>query len=114
MIKRRLILFLPVFVSIVSLAAILSVARAVNVTIEGNAAGSNSNVNVNESNQTNINQNNQANVSNNVDVNCDTGGNSASGNTGAGTGISTGDCSSIVNITNQLNKNIANVACPSC
>ena len=114
MIFKRLILAVPILLSIVSLVAILSVASAVDYSIEGNGAGSQNNVNVNQNNQTTVNQNNSANVSNNVDANCNTGGNSASGNTGSGTGINTGNCSAVVNITNQLNTNITRITCPTC
>src|SRR3990172_2604126 len=106
MIFKRLIFGVPVLLSIVSLVAILNVARAIDVSIEGNGAGSN--------NKANVNQNNSANVSNNVDANCNTGGNSASGNTGAGTGVTTGNCEAAVNITNQLNTNITRITCPTC
>src|SRR3989304_6960349 len=114
MIFKRLIFGVPVLLSIVSLVAILNVARAIDVSIEGNGAGSNNSANVNQNNQTNVNQNNSANVSNNVDANCNTGGNSASGNTGSGTGINTGNCSAVVNLTNQLNTNITRITCPTC
>ena len=114
MIFKRLIFGVPVLLSIVSLVAILNVARAIDVSIEGNGAGSNNSANVNQNNQTNVNQNNSANVSNNVDANCNTGGNSASGNTGAGTGVTTGNCEAAVNITNQLNTNITRITCPTC
>ncbi|OGD99508.1 hypothetical protein A3B54_03385 [Candidatus Curtissbacteria bacterium RIFCSPLOWO2_01_FULL_42_50] len=111
---RKLIYLLSILVTVISFVAILKVTYATSVTIKDNAAGSQNQVNVESSDQTNINQSNQSNVNNNVDVNCNSGQNSASGNTGGNGSISTGDCSANVGISNNLNNNQANINCPNC
>src|SRR4030042_3428585 len=103
---NKLTFLLPALIAFISLFVILKTSYGLNVSIEGNGAGSSNQVNVNQTDQLNVNQNNSANVSNNVDVNCNTGGNSASGNTG--------NCTSNVNISNNLNTNQTKITCPGC
>lgn len=102
---KGLNIILSLFLSLGILLATLTTVNAVNVNVQGNGAGSNNQVNYNQSNQTNYNQNNQANINNNVDANCNTGGNSASGNTGGNSSINTGNCKVNVNVQNQVNSN---------
>src|SRR3989344_295269 len=104
-------LFLTPLVALVLTFIGLTNVLAVTYDISGNGAGSNNQVNYNQQTNQTVNQSNQSNVSNNVDVNCNTGGNSASGNTGSNVGVNTGDCSSNVNIQNNLNSNNAQVGC---
>src|SRR4030042_5773004 len=111
---KKFTFLLPVLTVFISLFVILKTSYALNVSIEGNGAGSSNQVNFNQTDQINVNQNNSANVSNNVDVNCNTGGNSASGNTGSGTGVNTGNCAANVNISNKLNTNQPEITCPGC
>ena len=67
-------------------------------------ADSTNNAAVENNNNTDITMNNNANLTNNVYINANTGGNSASMNTGSGT-ISTGNVNVAANIVNMLNNN---------
>ena len=106
-------LFLTPLAALVLAAASFTKVLAISYDITGNAAGSTSNVTVNQQNSTNYTQNNTSNISNNVNSSCNTGGNSANSNTGGNTGINTGDCSSNINITNQGNNNCIGSSCVS-
>jgi|SRR3989344_114007 len=107
-------LFLAPLITLVLAFAALTKVMAVSYDISGNGAGSTNNVTVNQQNNSTVNQSNTSNVSNNVNSNCNTGGNSTSGNTGANGSTSTGDCSTNVNIQNNLNSNSAKISCPTC
>ena len=67
-------------------------------------ADSHNNATVNNNNDTDITMVNNANLTNNVYINTNTGGNSASMNTGSGS-INTGDINIAANIVNILNNN---------
>ncbi len=83
-----------------------------NINPDGSISADNSNTgtgstnkaNSNVNNTSNTEINNNANLTNNVVINANTGGNSASENTGNGT-ISTGNVNAAVNILNILNNN---------
>lgn len=80
---------------------------AINITNAGNGAGSTNTGTANsETNQTTI-QNSNANLTNNVKLIANTGGNSASRNTGGDNQIVTGDASVLLNIVNFVNNNFA-------
>lgn len=81
------------------------------IEISGNGAGSDNYVTLNQASTQTVTQSNTANVTNNVDADAKTGGNDANFNTGGTVVIDTGDAKSKVNITNDLNKNLAEVKC---
>lgn len=112
--KKSLRTFLVSITLLTSSVFLSGSALAVTYSVEGNGAGSSNNISSNTTNNTTVNQNSNANVSNNVNSNCNTGGNQANNNTGGNTSISTGDCQSNVNITTNVNKNNANISCPTC
>jgi hypothetical protein len=86
-----------------------------NLEITGNGSGSSSELNFSSSSNTVVTQTNVANISNNVDVDADTGGNDAEGNTGGDVAVSTGDSSVSVGVSNQANSNAASVdSCNGC
>lgn len=96
----------------VLLNALAPVALAsTTIEISGNGAGSDNWTTVTQTSTQTVTQNNTANVTNNVDANASTGGNDANLNTGGTVIIDTGDAKSKVNILNDLNRNLAEIAC---
>lgn len=91
----------------VLLNALAPAALADEITVTGNGAFSDSAVKVESNNTTVVDQNNDAYVTNNVSSNANTGGNSASFNTGGETKIVTGDANSHVDVSTQANMNQA-------
>ena len=71
----------------------------------GNGIGSQNSATINSDNNTNIDQSNIANINNNLTIDANTGGNSASRNTGGNSTIKTGDVNVNANIFNFLNNN---------
>jgi len=95
--------------------AFVPVAFAAELTISGNGSNSDSDINVNNNSDTTVAQTNTANVRNTVNVNADTGNNSASDNTGGDVRVRTGDANTDVNVKNILNSNVADVQnCGGC
>lgn len=94
--KNKLIL------GLMSLTLLLNplIARAEEITVSGNGDGSSNNVNISNTNTSSTEQNNNANVQNNVEVNANTGGNTANENTGGSTAITTGDVNAETTIIN--------------
>ncbi len=88
-----------------------AVFAATTIEISGNGAGSDNWATLNQTSTQNVTQNNTANVTNNVNADAKTGGNDANFNTGGTVVVDTGDAKSKVNITNDLNKNLAEVDC---
>ena len=84
------------------------------VTLSGNGSSSDNDANVSQNNTTNVVQTNNANVSNYVSGTASTGGNDANDNTGGDVAIRTGDAQSSVNVSNTLNKNVADVNSCNC
>lgn len=100
-------------VAVSFLALVISgstMARAFDYIIQDNGAGSQNQLQIENTNSTSVFQTNQGSVNNNVDASANTGGNSVNGSSGNGT-INTGDATVNVNITNQLNSNNATVCC---
>ena len=95
----------------VLLNALAPVAFAQDVTITGNAASSVNTANVTNASTTTVNQTNTALVTNTVSSNASTGNNTASFNNGGNTGISTGNATTNVGVSNALNVNSASVGC---
>jgi len=86
-------------------------ALAGTIEISGNGSGSDNKVIVESNNKTTVNQNNTANVTNNVTTKADTGDNKANYNTGGDVYVNTGKADVTANVSNDLNKNIAEVDC---
>lgn len=85
------------------------------LTVSGNGASSDNNVNVNTTRTTSVVQSNTATVTNNVSSNANTGNNDANRNTGGNVTVDTGSATSVVDVANKLNMNRADVAgCGSC
>lgn len=76
------------------------------VTNSSNGGGSENTAIVNSETNTKTTQENNAKVVNNLNLTANTGGNSASKNTGGDSSISTGDANIIANIVNFVNNNI--------
>lgn len=77
------------------------------VNNSGNGDGSTNTTNVAQSSDSTTNQSNDAHIVNNVNLSANTGGNSASLNTGGDSTIVTGDANVIASIVNFVNNNIA-------
>ncbi len=80
-----------------------------SVVIDGNGAGSDNNVEVDSTNNTTVNQRNKADFDNNVNINGETGDNTAEDNTGGNSSITTGDATANVGVNNTANFNWADV-----
>ncbi len=85
-----------------------------SLTISGNGADSNNNVEVKTTQTVTVQQSNDANVHNNVDSNASSGSNEASSNTGGNVTVDTGNAGSTVNVGTTVNSNQANVQCNTC
>lgn len=79
---------------------------AITVTNKGNGADSTNTAGLTQTNTDTTVQTNTAHVANTVDLTANTGGNSASKNTGGDSTIQTGDAKVIANIVNFVNNNI--------
>ena len=77
------------------------------VTNSGNGANSTNTAAVTNASNNTLVQTNQAVVNNNLNLSANTGGNSASRNTGGDNTITTGDATIVANIMNFVNNNIA-------
>ena len=78
----------------------------ISVTNSNNGADTVNNATVNETSQNTLTQTNTAKIDNNLNLSANTGGNSASKNTGGDSSITTGDASIVANIVNFVNTNI--------
>lgn len=87
---------------------------ATTITINGNGADSDNEVELSQNTTTYVEQSNVADIENNVNANASTGGNSASRNTGGDVTVDTGDATTNVAVSNTANQNVANVqgCCP--
>ena len=110
-IKYRKLLINVVSVFLGLLLIVTPNVYAMEIVINGNSAGSGSEVSVQSDTSTQVNQTNNAEITNQVDVDSNTGDNTASSNSGD-TAISTGDATSTVAIENTVNSSSAeNVGC---
>lgn len=111
--KKQLAGALATGLLVVQMVAPLSVFATDGITLEvsGNGANSDSTINAAISNTNTVVQTNTANVTNTVDAKSTSGGNDANYNTGGDVLIKTGDATSDVEVTNDLNKNVANIDC---
>lgn len=78
----------------------------VTVTNAGNGTGSTNIGNIYQQNNSTLVQSNTANINNDINLSANTGGNSASRNTGGESSIVTGDANIVTNIVNFVNNNI--------
>jgi len=86
-----------------------------NARVSGNGFGSDNNIRINQDNNVNIRQTNDTNIRNDVNVNNNTGHNSANWNTGGDVAIRTGDAVGNVSINNAAGMNVARVlGCNGC
>jgi hypothetical protein len=81
----------------------VSSVQALEITIEGNGAGSSSEVQATQTTETSITQTNNTEVKNDVEVQANTGGNEVSGNSGQAT-VETGSIDTNTSINNQVNE----------
>ena len=88
------------------------IVSADEISVTGNGEGSTNNVNISQSNTNQTQQQNTAEINNNVDVNADTGNNTANENSGGETNITTGDVSASSQIINAgINQSSVEVGC---
>ncbi len=80
-----------------------------DVKIEGNGTGSDNNAKLKFDNDVDVDQDNDAHVKNKVDVESETGDNSADDNTGGDVTVKTGDSTVKTYITNEANYNSAKI-----
>ncbi len=110
--KRRIVTGIATSAILINALAPVAFAET-TIVISGNGAGSDNWTTVNQTNKTTVTQNNNAIVTNMVDADAKTGGNDAGFNTGGNVGIHTGDATVKADITNDLNRNAAEVDCCS-
>ena len=84
---------------------------AATIIISGNGTDSDNTADVELNHSVSVTQSNYADVKNDVDASATTGKNEAEGNTGGDVSIETGSADTTVNVSNDLNKNVANVDC---
>ena len=85
----------------------VGVDGTVNITNEGNGSGSTNTGTVTADITNTTTQTNTAEITNNIDLSANTGGNSASRNTGGKSEIETGDANIMLNVLNFVNNNFA-------
>jgi len=106
--KRQLISVIAAGTMVLNLA---TPALATTIVISGNGSNSDSEVDVELENETEVVQTNVADIKNDIDVDSDTGNNDAEDNTGGDVSIDTGDATSTVTVSNNVNTNAASVDC---
>lgn len=84
------------------------------LTITGNGAGSENKIEAQQESKTEVKQENNANVTNRVSTNANTGNNDANFNTGGQVVVDTGNANVTAHVTNDLNKNVAEVENCNC
>ena len=100
--------------AVASAAVLLNSAMpvfATEIVISGNGAGSDNYATVSQTTTTTVAQNNTAVVNNQVGASATTGNNDSSFNTGGDSVISTGDASTTVDVSTDMNSNSAQVDC---
>ena len=107
--KRKLLSFISVVLGL--MLTVTPSARAVELVISENGAGSESEVQISQETQTNVTQTNEANIANDVNVSANTGENEASGNTGGNVAVSTGDVNENLVVENSVNSSVVETDC---
>lgn len=105
----------PVIIAALCLMAVfvsspLVVAQTITVVVEGNGEGSSNTAATNSSSQTSVDQQNDTESNTTIDLQANTGGNEANGNSG-NVEISTGDVETNIESTTTANVNQATVDC---
>jgi hypothetical protein len=95
---------------LLSVVAPLAAYADTTIVISGNGQHSDNTTEVTTTNTTTVAQNNVANVTNNVNSDANSGSNKASDNAG-NVVVHTGDATAKANVSNDLNKNVADVNC---
>lgn len=85
--------------------------NAEEIVISGNASGSASEVNLSSTSETSVSQTNDANIQNNVNLDSNTGENTASANTGGSVNVETGNSNTQLNIENSVNSSVVETEC---
>jgi len=100
----------------VALLASLATPAFADITIQGNGSSSNNDATMNSSSNLNVTQKNSSNVNVEVDINQNTGGNTANGNTGNGdVRVNTGNANAEVDVKVGGNSNVARITgCNEC
>lgn len=112
-IKHKLPLIVSSIIVVMGLVTVPQ-ALAEELSITGNGAESNNQVQVSQSSDTSVSQNNQNDTSNDIKVKENTGENKASENTDGSTSIKTGDANSNTSVTNSGNVSSATVNNCNC
>lgn len=113
-IRSKTILVTIVILSFVLLAPLPAMAET-SLKINDNGSSSGNTITASENNTNPVRSNNNASINNLVNISSTTGGNSASGNTGAeNTNITSGNSTTTIEIENQANKSAVDVnnCCP--
>ncbi len=84
----------------------VSPSGEITVTNSGNGLGSQNNTTLNQASSNSTNQTNNAGLVNHLNLTANTGENSANGNTGGNSNITTGDAKVVANLVNFVNNNI--------
>lgn len=87
------------------------IISAEELSITGNGAGSNNDINIQVASETEVAQENNVAVENTLEVEADTGSNEASDNLGGDTGIATGDITTSAVAENSANQSVASSEC---
>jgi hypothetical protein len=80
-----------------------------SLEISGNGSDSSNTTQVSVSQNTVVSQTNEAKISNDIDADANSGGNSASRNTGGDVSVDTGNAKTLVGVSNTANSNVAEV-----
>ncbi|MBI2020748.1 hypothetical protein HYS94_05065 [Candidatus Daviesbacteria bacterium] len=99
-----------IFTLILILFVLAQPSYADELVISGNGSDSESQISITSTSETNVTQTNEANIDNNVNLDANTGGNSASGNNGD-VEITTGDINSQTTIENSANTSNVSLSC---
>jgi len=103
------------FLAFLLIGAPIVRAETINVEVSGNGAGSENQANIEVKTETVVQSTNTADIANNVEIDSNTGGNTANGNTGGEVQIQTGDSTTNLDLGNNINnQNLDISSCPGC
>ena len=103
-----------ILIAVLAASFLATSVYAVDISVSGNAAGSQNNVSIDQGSTQTVQQGNSGTVDNNINATANTGGNNVSGNSNGNNIIKTGDSTIKTTVTNQLNSNNAQVTCSNC
>jgi hypothetical protein len=110
MIKKIITLILLISLNFMGSVSLVS---AEDIVVSDNGSNSQNNVNVTQDTSSNVSQDNTASVANTVDTSTETGNNSANDNSGESVAVSTGDATNVVASETVTNVSNAEVGCCS-